>query len=292
MSAQEQSIVQNDFQTLSLNTPAGHKISLRLFAADRPRSVVIIAGAMGIAQRYYEKFARYLCSQGFTAITFDYFGMGASLETHLRECDTSVIEWATEDCNSVIGFAREHYPELRLQWIGHSVGGQLLGMTPRVNELDNIVTMACGSGYWLKNSPPTKRVAWLLWYVLAPISVPLCGYFPGVRLKMVGDLPANVMRQWRRWCLNPEYAVGAEGTVIRNQFAAVNVPITSVAFTDDEMMSRHNVESLHSFYSNAPVTLKRIAPQDIGEQHIGHLGWFRERYRESIWAGQLLPLLT
>ncbi|EON90894.1 hypothetical protein MARLIPOL_15984 [Marinobacter lipolyticus SM19] len=291
MSAHESSLDVANRQEIPLTTDGGHRISLRVFPAEPSRSVVIMAGAMGVSQNCYEKFARFLCRQGYTVLTFDYFGTGASLQTHLRDCPTSVTDWGNEDCHAVIDFARRRYPGQCLQWIGHSVGGQLLGMTPNVNLLDNAITVAVGSGYWRENSPPTKRIAWILWYFLAPVSLRLVGYYPGNRLKLVGDLPPNVMRQWRRWCLHRDYAVGVEGESLRDQFASVTVPITAVSFTDDEMMSKRNTESIHSFYCNAPLTMQRIDPSDVGESQIGHLGWFRERYQESLWRGVLLPLL-
>lgn len=292
MSAREPALPAVTRQDIPLTTDGGHRISLRVFPSEPSRSVVIVAGAMGVGQHCYERFARFLSGEGFTVITFDYFGTGASLQGHLRDCPARVTDWGNEDCHAVIDFARRHYPGQRLQWIGHSVGGQLLGMTPNVNLLDHAVTIACGSGYWRENSPPTKRIAWLLWYFLAPVSVKVLGYFPGKRLNIVGDLPPNVIRQWRYWCLDPEYAVGAEGRALREQFGSVKVPITAVAFTDDEMMSRRNVESLHGFYSDASVTMRRIDPADVGENRIGHLGWFREQYRDSVWRRVLLPLLT
>lgn len=291
MSAQESALQDAVRQDVTLTTDGGHQLSVRVFPAPEARSVVVIAGAMGVGQHCYERFARFLADQGLTAITFDYFGTGESLNAAIRDCPVRLTEWGTEDCQAVLQFARERYPGQRLQWIGHSVGGQLLGLTPSVNDLDNIVTIACGSGYWRENAAPTRRVAWLLWYFLAPVSLRLLGYFPGKRLNIIGDLPPNVMRQWRRWCLNPEYAVGAEGSLVRQQYAAVRVPVTAVAFTDDEMMSRRNTASLHGFFSNAPVTLHFIDPADIGEKRVGHLGWFRDRYRDSLWRTQLLPLL-
>jgi predicted alpha/beta hydrolase len=77
---------------------------------------------------------------------------------------------------------------------------------------------------------------------------------------MVGDLPKGVMAQWRRWCLDPQYAVGAEGDVVRAEYAAVRAPIVSISFSDDEMMSARNTESIHSFYTGAP----RSSPRSGG----------------------------
>lgn len=120
----------------------------------------------------------------------------------------------------------------------------------------------------------------------------MCGYFPGKALRKVGDLPRGVMAQWRRWCLDPEYAVGAEGDAVRAEYAAVRAPIVSISFSDDEMMSVRNTESIHSFYSGVPRTLKRIAPRDIGARRIGHFGFFRAAFESSLWRPHLLPELV
>src|SRR5690606_15091607 len=127
-----------------------------------------------------------------------------------------------------------------------------------------VVTVATGSGYWLENSWPTKRIVWWLWFVVVPLTIRLVGYFPGKRLRKVGNLPKGVMAQWRRWCLDREYVVGAEGDHVRAAYASVRTPILSLSFTDDEMMSAQGVRSLHSLYAGAPIEYRRIAPRDIG----------------------------
>ena len=72
------------------------------------------------------------------------------------------------------------------------------------------------------NALPTKRLVLWLWYVAVPVATALCGYFPGKRLRKVGDLPAGVIAQWRRWCLSPDY-VGSEGREARAAYASVRV---------------------------------------------------------------------
>jgi len=95
-------------------------------------------------------------------------------------------------------------PRMPLYWVGHSLGGQLLGLIPNRERIDRVITIATGSGYWRENSWQTKRFVWWLWYVVAPLALNVAGYFPGKRLRKVGDLPRGVMEQWRRWCLNRE----------------------------------------------------------------------------------------
>ena len=127
--------------------------------------------------------------------------------------------------------------------------------------------------------------------MLVPPVVRLWGYFPGKTLRKIGDLPKGVMLQWRRWCLHPEYAVG-DGEAVRAQYAAVRTPIVSLSFHDDEMMSARNTESIHGFYVNAPRTMKRIAPREIGAPRIGHFGFFRTAFEQSLWRAYLLPELS
>src|SRR5690606_24956894 len=175
------------------------------------------------------------------------------------------------------------FPELPLHWVGHSLGGQLLGLIPNRDRIDRVITVATGTGYWLQNTWRTKSVVWWLGFVIVPLALRVAGYFPGKRLRKVGDLPFGVMQQWRRWCLNREYVVGAEGDQVRAAYASVRIPMLSLSFTDDEMMSAKGIKSLHGLYVNAPVEYRRIAPREIGARHIGHFGFFRPQFEQTLW---------
>jgi predicted alpha/beta hydrolase len=256
------------------------------------RGAVLIVAAMGAPQTYYASFATWLAAEGYIAATFDYRGIGLSRAGSLRRFDADISDWAELDCAAMITALSERVaPATPLYWIGHSLGGQILPFVPNHTKLAKIVTIATGSGYWRENAAPLRYVVWWLWFVVVPIALRLCGYFPGKRLRKVGDLPRGVIEQWRRWCLSPEYAVGVEGERARSLYASVATPITSLSFTDDEFMSARNIDSIHGFYVNAPRTMKRIAPHDIGAQRIGHFGFFRPRFETSLWRAHLLPEL-
>jgi predicted alpha/beta hydrolase len=273
-----------DMAELSLELSNGEYIAVQLYSPSAaPRAVVIVPCAMGVAQRYYARFAEWLSSQGYLAITFDYRGVGSSAPRTLRGLDVDLFGWAQLDCAAVIEYAKKLVPDAPLFWIGHSLGGQLLGLIPNRDTIDRVMTVATGSGYWLQNSWPTKRVVWWLWFVVVPITLRVVGYFPGKRLRKVGNLPKNVMAQWRRWCLRREYVVGAEGEHVRAAYASVRIPIVSISFTDDEMMSAEGVRSLHALYSSAPIEYRRIAPTDIGVPQIGHFGFFRPQFENTLW---------
>jgi predicted alpha/beta hydrolase len=276
-------------------TSDGVEISARFYgervAAEPTRAAVLIVPAMGTSQLYYEPFATWLASQGYTVATFDYRGIGASRPKNLSDLQADILDWARLDCAAVMESLAARAPEVPLYWIGHSLGGQILPFVPNHGRLAKAVMIASGSGYWRENAEPLRRYVWWLWFVVAPVAVAVCGYFPGKALRKVGDLPKGVMLQWRRWCLHPEYALG-DGEKARAQYAAVTTRIVAFSFQDDEYLSARSTESLQSFYANAPVSIKRISPQQVGLRRIGHFGFFRADFEHALWRTYLIPELS
>lgn len=269
---------------------ADESLSARFFVPlGAPRGAVLIAPAMGVPQGYYAAFARWLAGEGFLAATFDFRGIGASQNAPLAHVNVNILDWA-DDCSAMLEALRRRAGNLPITWIGHSLGGQLVPFVRGIEHVAKVLTVATGSGYWRENSRPLRYTVWLFWFVLVPLFTPLFGYFPGKRLRKVGDLPRGVALQWRRWCLSPEYVVGVEAGA-RERFAAVKNPIVSLSFTDDEMMSAENTTSIHGFFVGAPRTMKRLSPQDVGVSRIGHFGFFRRAFETSLWRTHLLPEL-
>jgi predicted alpha/beta hydrolase len=284
-------VIRTELRTIS--THAGRTIAAYFFHPPRQATAaVLIVPAMGVGQKFYAAFASWLASQGYLVATFDYFGVGLSRRSTLRSIEVNITDWARFDCEAMIQSISAEAQGKPLYWLGHSLGGQIVGLVPSWPRISKVVTIACGSGYWLDNPPSLKWKVWWMWYVAVPVSTRLMGYFPGKRLRKVGDLPRGVIEQWRRWCLDPDYAYGAEGSEIQAQYAAMNSPITSLSFADDEFMSARNTELLHGYYRSAARKMTRIAPQDIGATRIGHFGFFNARFQDSLWRSYLLPELA
>ncbi|AMO75729.1 alpha/beta fold hydrolase [Pseudomonas citronellolis] len=250
----------------------------------------LIVPAMGVEQRFYGAFANWLAERGYLVVTFDYQGMGQSRSGPLREVKANVVDWGRHDCSAVLAAVAEAAQDKPLYWIGHSLGGQILPFVDGRARITRAFSIASGSGYWRDNTAGLRGRAWLLWHFIAPTVTPLLGYFPGRRLGIVGDLPRGVIKQWRRWCLHPQYALG-EGEQMRIRYSAVHTPIVSLSFTDDEMMSQRSTEALLGFYRSAPKVSRRIAPEQLGVKRIGHFGFFREQFADTLWEGYLLPEL-
>jgi len=272
----------------------GAQLALRVYEpAGAARASVVIGGAMGVRQDFYAPFAQWLAARGFRVTSFDYRGSGDSLPDTpggtLRGFKADLHDW-TRDYEAVIDAAWAVLPDQPLYLLGHSLGAQLPGLLRNQNKVDGLLSIAAGSGYWRDNAPRLRRTVPYFWHVLVPLATWLCGYFPGRRLRKVGDLPAGVILQWRKWCLDPLYSLGAGGEAARRSYGAVRFPVLALSITDDEMMTLRGTNTLVGFYANAPRRVERIAPAEVPTRRIGHFGFFREQFSQSLWPRAIAAL--
>ena len=264
----------------------GYELAVTRFPAEgRAWATLLCAGAMGVRQDFYAPFARFLAQHGVHVLTFDYRGMGWSRRGNLGGFPATVTDWTDKDFNAMLGEARKAASDLPLMLLGHSLGGQIFGAAPDNAGVRASLHVTAGSGWYRFNERMRFQVR-LIWFVLMPLLTPLFGYFPGKTLRIVGDLPKGVARQWRRWCLSPDYLL-SEGEGVRAAFARVHAPIRSYSFTDDALITQRAIDSLHDFYVNARVTRRHVSPADLGAKSIGHFGFFSERHRDTLWQEAL-----
>lgn len=270
-------------QAVSLKSADGTLLSARVYETPgAPLGNVVIGGAMGVRQDYYANFAGWLASQGWRVTTFDYRGSGESAPASLRGFKADLFDW-TRDYEAAIDHAHAALPHAPLYLLGHSLGAQLPGFLRNQDKVSGLLSVAAGSGYWRENAPQLKRMILYFWYVLVPVATRLFGYFPGRKLRKVGDLPAGVILQWRKWCLNPRYSVGAEGEAARQAYASARFPVLALSITDDELMTLRGTHNLINLYENAPRQIERIAPADLAVRRIGHFGPFRTEHETKLW---------
>jgi len=269
---------------LTINADDGYALSATAYGdAATARGGVLIVSAMGVTQGFYAHFARWLAQRGYYVLTFDFRGIGASRRSSLRGFEADVTTWATRDTAALVDALAARIGARPLIWIGHSLGGQILGLLPNRARVDAVLNIASGAAYWREGTPMLRRLMGGLWYLIVPLPLALFGYFPGARLGMLGDVPAGVVRQWRRWCLDREYLIGVEGDAVRAQYAAMRPPMLSLSFADDAYMSVRNGELLHRFFPLARTELRVIAPGDVGVGEVGHFGFFRRKLGALLW---------
>jgi predicted alpha/beta hydrolase len=242
----------------------------------------MVMAATGVPQEYYGKFSTFLAQSGFTVLTFDYRGVGRSLHGSIKAVRARMRDWALLDAAAAFGFLEKNHANEKIMLIGHSFGGQAFGLLPRPERIAAALTVGSQSGYW-RNWPAPLGTAWmwLATHVGLPLTPRLFGYFPGSRLGLGEDLPTGVMIEWARWCRNPRYLVGDLG--VEREYARFAAPIRLYAITDDRFAPLRAVEALSALYPNAKAEIRRVEPRDVNADSIGHFGFFRERFRDSLW---------
>lgn len=255
------------------------------------KAVVLMSAAMGVKQSFYAPFAEFLAEHGMAVLSFDYRGMGESVPAayrkSLRGFKATINDWAEQDYNAALHAAKQWQPQAPLLIVGHSLGGQLPGLVPDIHLADGMLTIGSGSGYWRENSPQLRRFVWLLWYFLVPLYTSLWGYFPGKKMRKVGDLPKGVIYQWSRWCRSPYYFADKKGRPLATAHHKLRIPILALSFTDDEMLSRRSIDRLHDYYCAAEVERRYIHPREVDAGRIGHMGFFRPEFRHTLWQQAL-----
>lgn len=255
--------------------------------AGPARGNVVILGATAVPRVFYDRFAAHLAAHGLRVVSFDYRGVGASRHGSLRGNDATMTDWARRDAAAALAWVKAEHPGERVYLVGHSFGGQALGVCDALGEVDAVVTVGSQLGsrrHW----PAAQSLALSLWWGLIPRVTETVGWLPGW-MGLTHDLPAGVANEWARWCAHPEYLVGYVDGAAR-RFASVRGPVLAYSFTDDAYAPRRAVEALLGRLSGARIFHRRVSPAALGVAEIGHFGFFRPATGAVLW-GELTAFL-
>lgn len=272
--------------TTYLNFPAadGYPLAGTLFEPKQPAvAAVLISAATGAPQRYYADYARYLARQGFIAMTYDYRGIAGSRWPAVRRGrKLRMRHWGERDMAGALQQLSQRYPGLPILALGHSVGGQLLGLAPNNHRVTAQLSIAAQSGYWGHWPLRQRLLAAACWNLVVPGAVALFGRLPEW---VIGcELPAGIALEWARWGRNPHFISDDRGAPIREHFERYRGRMRFYAVADDSVWGpARAVEALAGFYRHADTELRLMRPQDHGIGSIGHFGFFRSSMPASLW---------
>ncbi|MBI5262148.1 MAG: alpha/beta fold hydrolase [Bradyrhizobium sp.] len=278
-----------------ITVPAGdgYPLGATLFLPrGAKRHAVLINSATAVPRKLYRGFASYLAHRGCAVLTYDYRGIGDSRQKAIDGYNrprslvgfkASMADWATLDIAAAVRWMRERYDDLPLIYIGHSFGGQALGLLPNNNEVARALFIASQAAYWKLMTPPENyRVRLLLNYFGVPLTRVL-GYTPG--WSGIGeDLPKNVFLQWVSWVNSPRYLLDSRLPALEN-FAKFKGELRALSFSDDPWATRPAVELLCSGFTSITPEILSVTPGDVGARKIGHFGFFRPEHRDTLWRG-------
>jgi predicted alpha/beta hydrolase len=257
------------------------------------RHAVLINSATAVPRKIYRGFAGYLARRGCAVLTYDYRGTGDSRQKamvgynqpkSLVGFKASMSDWAALDVAAAVAWMRERYKTLPLNYVGHSFGGQALGLLPNNSEVSRALFVAAQAGYWkLMAAPERYRVYAMLNFVGVPLTK-LLGYAPGWS-GLGEDLPKGVFLEWVGWVMNQRYLFDDTKLAALKNFPNYKGAMRALCLSDDPWATRPAVELLCSGFSSITPEILTIKPSDVAASKIGHFGFFRPEHRDTLWRG-------
>jgi predicted alpha/beta hydrolase len=257
----------------------GYRLAATFYPSKEADTVVLVNSATAVPRGFYRRFARYLQRHGWHVLTWDYRGIGGSKPRSLRGFDASMRDWALLDMSAVVGWIAVELAPARLFAVGHSFGGQALGMIENAHRVNAMVGVSAQSGHWAVQGGREPQKVRFLVTVAMPTLARLFGYFPWSLLGRGEDLPKGVALEWARWCRNRNYLLDDRSLPLE-RYERFTAPVLAYSIDDDDWGTRRAVDEMMRAYPN--VTRRHIKPADYGLERLGHMGFFRES-AEPIW---------
>ncbi len=254
-----------------------------LYKTNFIKGAVIICPATGIKRGFYHHFAVFLAEHGYGVITYDNQGIGDSLKGSLKLCPSSLVTWGEIDQTAALERLKEEFPATKYHVVGHSAGGQLVGLMQNALELSSIYNYACSSGSLRNMKFPFKIKAHFFMSAFIPLNNFLMGYTNSPLINMGEPLPKKVAAQWSEWCRGSGYIQMALGEyVFHHHYDDLAIPSMWVNATDDDIAINKNVEDMIRVYKSLKVERLILDPKKLGYPSIGHMNFFRDKYQE-LW---------
>jgi len=270
-------------ETITIKCKDDFQLVGTLYTPSSIVGAIMMAPATGIKRGFYNSLATYLAEQGYGVICFDNRGIGDSKEGNIKKLDASLIDWGRIDMSAVLSRLQAAFPNQKYHLIGHSAGGQLVGLMENGMELTSMFNFACSSGSLRNMNYPFKLQAHFFMNMFIPVSNLLFGKANVQWMGMGEPLPKHVANQWRKWCNGQGYVETDFGKAIKSHnYDDLNFPSFWLYATDDTIANYKNVKDMMRVYSTSKGELLGLNPKDHGTKEIGHMKFFSSKNRE-LW---------
>ncbi|WP_137937649.1 alpha/beta fold hydrolase [Chitinivorax sp. B] len=272
-------------QAIQLVAADGYRLAASYFQPAVPNGLaLVINSATGVPRRYYRAFAAYLAERGTVVLSYDYRGIGDSVDIQFDQPSLRIRDWGVKDFEAALRWLMVHSDHQHLAVVGHSIGGQLLGLTPVVSQLSTALTVASQIGYWRHWPGHFRR--WQMKSILGwamPAVVKGFGKLPGFAMGGV-SLPAGIALEWARWCQHPAYFVDEQGLPLPTHFHRFRGRIRLYSIADDLFYAPPlAVVALAARFGAEQADVVFRQPSDWSLPGLGHFGFFRSSTPRHVW---------
>lgn len=242
--------------------------------------IIVIAGATAVPPSYYDRVGDFFSKKQFIVITFTYSGMGC---LNKESCsDVGLEDWVRVDIPSVLSWIEEHFPCKPIHYVGHSYGGQVLGLFSYPENLSTLTTVAASSGYWLQTKSWLKNG--FLLKIVMPFMTAVFGYCPLQLMQFGMNVTQKTSRDWTRWCSQKGYIHNQKslGVISRTEYPiVVKYPLLRIVSPNDDYATPKNCADLWRYYDLLNVVDYQTLPNEKGE-YPNHYNFFHPKF-SSDW---------
>ena len=258
----------------------GFLLSGNLYVPDERKGAIMIAPATGIKRIFYHSFAQFLAENGYGVITFDNRGIGNSKGRSINDGNPSLVNWGKLDMTAVLKCLQTEFPNTDYHLVGHSAGGQLVGLMDNAKELKSMFNFASSSGSIEHMVGSFLLQSHFFLNAVIPLSNLIFGYAKTNWVGMGEPLPKKVARQWQQWCNGKGYVkVYLDKAKPVHVYDELTFPAQWLYATDDRIANIENVKDMVSVYSNTKSEIVSLQPTDFGFTEIGHMKFFSSKKR-------------
>jgi len=228
--------------------------------------------------------ATFLAESGYGVICFNNRGIGDSKTVDIKHSNTSKIDWGRLDMTAVFNQLKVEFPNHKYHLIGHSAGGQLVGLMDNALELSSIFNYACSSGCLSNMSYPFKFQAHFFMNFFIPMSNLLFGKTNSHWVGMGEALPKQVANQWRKWCNGKGYLETDFGKAIQEHYYYdLDIPSKWLHAVDDQIANLKNVKDMMRVFTKSKKSLVSLNPKKLNIKEIGHMKFFSSK-NKILWV--------
>lgn len=267
-----------------INCVDGFNLTGTLYKPAEIKSAIMIAPATGIKRQFYAAFARHLTESGFAVLTFDNRGIGQSIDGFLNKGNPSLTNWGKLDMPAVLEYLKIEVPNSEYHLIGHSAGGQLVGLMKNARDIKSMFNFGSSSGSlkYAKYPFRLKSSFWLNIYI--PVSNLIFGHTKSQWVGMGEPLPKNVGKEWTRWCNGKGYIKVDLDTKIKEHFYnEISLNSLWVHAEDDEIANYETVKDMIRVHPNIQSEILTLSPKEYGFNDIGHMKFFSKK-KSKLWS--------